>query len=320
MFPIGNAIQIEHDLRAIEFFAGLGGFSAAWPEVTVAAAFDIHQVAASVYAANFKHPFRVREIESIASSEIQALNANLWWLSPPCQPYTARGNQADIADPRARSLLHLIELISECLPEFIVLENVLGFAESVALKRLLDQLNRCHYHSQTLQLCPTQMGWPNKRPRFYLIAGRNRGIAPWRELPQYTCRVVDFLEPAAALQPIAPELQVDASTVSNKESALDRCDPDSDPDRPTACFASSYGRALFNSGSYLTLPSGGYRRFAPREVANLLGFPPTFRWPAETPTRVLWKLLGNSLSLPAIRYLLSHLPNGPDARLPFRRS
>ncbi len=314
----GNAIQPEHDLRAIEFFAGLGGFSAAWPEVTVAAAFDIHQVAASIYAANFAHPFRIREIESITSSEIQDLNANLWWMSPPCQPYTARGNQADIADPRARSLLHLIDLIPDCLPQFIMLENVLGFGDSIALTRLHEQLTRCQYQTQSIQLCPTQMNWPNKRPRFYLIASRDRVLAPWRELPQYACRVADLLETPAALQTHAPELQVDAEFIANKEAALDRCDPASDPNRPTACFASSYGRALLNSGSYLALPTGGYRRFAPREVANLLGFPSAFHWPAATPTRVLWKLLGNSLSLPAIRYLLSHLPNGPDSQLPRR--
>ena len=319
MFTISNVIQMDNRMRAIEFFAGLGGFSAAWPHVDVVAAFDIHQVAATVYAANFSHPFHVREIESIASSEVQALNANLWWMSPPCQPYTARGNQADIADPRARSLLHLIELIPECLPEFIVLENVLGFTASVALKRLLEQLHRNQYQTQTIQLCPTQMNWPNRRPRFYLIASRTRAITPWRELPQYTFRVSDFLEPTESLQAIASELQVDAQTIANQQSAMDRSDPIGEPHRPTACFASSYGRAALNSGSYLVLPGGGYRRFAPREIANLLGFPREFHWPAATPTRVLWKLFGNSLSLPAVRYLLSHLPEGPNPQLPLSR-
>ncbi len=321
MFPIGNAIPFDHNYRAIEFFAGLGGFAAAWPEVSIAAAFDIHQVAASIYSANFKHPYRVREIESIACSEIQALRANLWWLSPPCQPYTTRGNRADIEDPRARSFLHLLAMIPECLPEFIVLENVFGFAQSIAHSRLLDQLRQTNYRWQSLELCPTQMGWPNKRPRFYLIASRTQSLAAWREPPRYSYRVADFLEPGAALQGTAPELQVDAELVARIEPAMDRCDPASD--RPSACFASSYGRAAINSGSYLrltdgTLPAGAYRRFAPREVANLLGFPSRFSWASDIPARTLWKLLGNSLSLPAVRYLLSHLPGGPSARLPWR--
>ena len=110
MFPKDNHV----DFRAVEFFAGVGGFATAWPEVDLAAAIDIHRGAAEVYAANYQHPFWVREIQSIAIDELIALHANLWWMSPPCQPYTLRGQRRDVADPRAQSLLRLIDLIADC--------------------------------------------------------------------------------------------------------------------------------------------------------------------------------------------------------------
>ena len=315
MLPNCNVNQTENTNTAIEFFAGLGGFAAAWREVQIAASIDIHQTACRIHAANFDHPFWVREIESIAVEELLKLDANLWWMSPPCQPYTNRGKQADIADARARSFLHLIDLIAECAPEFIALENVRGFASSIACKRLLSQLQRCGYRWQSIELCPTEMDWPNRRPRFYLLASRRRPIVAWREPPRYHARLADFVEPEPQLQPSAPELEVDRAILTRIESAIDRCEVNDE--RPTACFASSYGRAQLNSGSYLRIDNHRYRRFSPREVARFLGFPATFALPGEIPTRSLWKLLGNSLSLPAVRYVLSHLPHGPSAELPW---
>lgn len=306
MFPKVNTV----DFRAIEFFAGVGGFATAWPEVKVAAAIDIHQDAATVYSANHPHPFWIREIESIAASELLSLDANLWWLSPPCQPYTTRGQQRDIADPRAQSFLHLIELLAICRPDFVLLENVRGFATSMAYARLTQQLDRCNYQWQTIELCPTEMGWPNKRPRFYLIASRQMDLASWRTKPSYSYRVSDLVDWQADTATMSQDLLLDQSKIRSIENGIDRCNPTSD--RPTACFGSSYGRVLLNSGSYLQMPNGAYRRFAPREISNLLGFPPNFKLPANCQTRTLWKLLGNSLSLPAVRYILSHLPCGPS--------
>ncbi len=315
MLPNCNVNQSENEVAAIEFFAGIGGFAAAWPEASITASIDIHQTAARVHSANFNHPFWVREIESIAVEELLKLDANLWWMSPPCQPYTKRGNQADTADARARSFLRLIDLIAECAPDFIALENVGGFANSIAREQLQKRLQHSGYRWQSIELCPTEMGWPNKRPRFYLLASRQRPIAAWRELPRYRLRLAELAELRHELQPAASELEIDSSTLSRIESAIDRCELNGE--RPTACFASSYGRVLLNSGSYLRVEANRYRRFSPREVANLLGFPATFKLPSDIPTRSLWKLLGNSLSLPAVRYILSHLPDGPTPELPW---
>ena len=301
--------------RAVEFFAGMGGFSTAWPEVDVAVGIDIHQRAAEVYTANNSHPFWIREIESISAEELLGLRANLWWMSPPCQPYTLRGLRRDVDDPRARSLLRLMDLIGACAPEFVVIENVLGFSVSTAHALLTKQLETYGYRWQSIELCPTQMNWPNKRPRFYLMASRGADLIPWRDLPVYSCRTADLIDSEVEIQVVATELLMNAATIAEIEEAIDRCDRNSA--RATACFASSYGRALLNSGSYLQLGAGRYRRFSPREVANLLGFPPHFILPPSLRTRELWKLLGNGLSLPAVRYVLSHLPGGPLARLPW---
>jgi DNA (cytosine-5)-methyltransferase 1 len=289
--------------RAIEFFAGIGGFATAWPKGNIVAAFDINQRAAEVYQANHPHPYKIREIETISLDELTQLAGNFWWMSPPCQPYTTRGKQRDIEDHRSRSLLRLIELIPHCVPDCIVLENVVGFVGSKAQLLLIEQLSRCGYRVQDVQLCPTELHWPNRRKRYYLIASMRHHPHPWKPKPVNQIALHEILE--KQIKDDTNELLIAHDAFAKIVGGTDRVSPESS--KPTACFASSYGRSLVRSGSYLEQRDGSYRRFTPREVASLMGYPPTFKLPGHLGNRELWKLLGNSLSIPAVKYVLSHL-------------
>jgi site-specific DNA-cytosine methylase len=287
----------------VEFFAGIGGFATAWPGCRVELAIDINQLAASTYRRNHSHPFLVTEIESLNSAYLNSYPADLWWLSPPCQPYTRRGRGRDLVDPRARSLVHLLTLIASCRPPRLALENVLGFAESKAFACLLETLNECGYRVQTLELCPTQLGWPNRRPRFYVLASQS-DLTPWRAITPTPVSLGQLGIPLEVV-PQDSDLWLRDDVYARFQPALDRVHA-CELQATTACFASSYGKALIRSGSYLH-DSGRYRRFTPREVARLLGYPDQFKLDLLSP-RQAWKLLGNSLSIPAIRFILSHFP------------
>ncbi|MCA9134081.1 MAG: DNA cytosine methyltransferase, partial [Planctomycetales bacterium] len=329
MQPLAAASPVvDSPWRVLELFAGIGGLAHAWPEVKVVAALDINTQAASVYRRSLSHPYQVREIESLSDELLGHYAANLWWLSPPCQPFTRRGQQRDVADRRTRGLQRIVEAIAACRPQAIGLENVVGFLGSRASERLLQCLADCGYQVAIRELCPSHLGWPNRRPRVYLLAARER-LRPWRAVPRYDCRLQDLLSPAAAVEPAAQhrpgesngtgdttgdstgdstggtteqELWLPTQYVEKYWSALDRIEVLSD-DACTACFAASYGKTLLHAGSYLRV-GNRYRRFSPREVARLLGFPDSLDL-AGVPTRAAWKLLGNSLSLPAVRYVLS---------------
>ena len=60
------------------------------------------------------------------------------------------------------------------------------------------------------------------------------------------------------------------------------------------------------SGSFLVTEQG-VRRFSPTEVGRLLGLPPTFQFPDGLSLEKRYKLLGNGLSIPVARWVLSHL-------------
>lgn len=285
-------------LRFIEFFAGIGGFAACCDVHEIVAAVDIDQVAKQVYEANFPHPYFNVSLESVDVEWLAAFGGNAWWLSPPCQPYSHRGRRRDREDPRSRGLENLLLMIPQLRPRWILLENVLGFATSDMFDLCRAILKEAGYVWQVLQVCPSEWGWPNRRPRFYLIA-TTAALPQWKSPPKFQLSWRDFVD-----KDFSQELLVDDSFLGKFRESLDRLTQERTHE-PAACFGSSYGVVSSGAGSYLEYETDCYRRFSPQEVLRLLGFPEHFQVEPAVALKKRWKLAGNSLSLPVVRYLLS---------------
>ncbi len=296
-------------IRALELFCGIGGFAAAIrDQVSVAAAVDINRNAIEVYRHNFTHPAVVATTESISDQRLEAWKPDLWWMSPPCQPFTHRGKRRDTQDSRASGFLRLLESFAKIQPTHLALENVPGFSGSRAHQRLRKLLDELGYDVFETLLCPTQLGFPNRRRRFYLVASREALQAPPIDLATWQ-PLSGFLDPNPS-----QELWVDPDLPARYPNALNVVDAN-DPAAVTACFTAAYGHSPVRSGSYLRTPQG-LRRFAPSEILRLLGFPEDFAFPDHLPLSTAWRLAGNSLSLPAVRQVLKALPS--MARSPAR--
>jgi DNA (cytosine-5)-methyltransferase 1 len=317
-------------MRVMEFYCGIGGFAAAAPGAEIVAAFDQSPLAIQVYRQNFSQTRVIQcNLETITTATLRACPADLWWLSPPCQPYTLRGNTRDLADPRALSFIHLISLLADLRPIYLGLENVIGFRHSQARGLLLQQLSRCNYQFQERLLCPTEIGIPSRRPRYYLSAsqlkpwtppnnnadhaGSSETLVPGLIPPGYTaefpsppdsCRkrmLAEYLDPNPS-----SGLEVNPDHQLRFSKGFRMLDPEN-PQAYTTCFTAGYGKSLMHAGSYLKW-KGNLRRFSPDEILRLLGFPDSFIWPPELSLRQRWHMAGNSLSVYAVREILRTSP------------
>ncbi len=302
-------------LRILELFSGLGGCAAALePAIEagvaeVVAALDINPVALTAYANNFAHSALPYNLETLPASRLRDWNADLWWLSPPCQPFTRRGLGEDDRDRRSRPLLALAKRLQEVQPRYVAVENVQGFEVSRCHETWLAALEASGYHFQETLLCPSDLGIPNRRQRYYLLASQEP-LSPWpspkergrggaaaprsRNLRRYLDDETD------------PTLEVDAEMLHRYRGALHIVEA-RESGAVTGCFTSAYGRSPVRSGSYLSTPLGA-RYFSPREILRLLGYPKSYRLPEELSRRQAWRLLGNSLSVPVVRHVLRTLP------------
>ncbi|KAI7834767.1 S-adenosyl-L-methionine-dependent methyltransferase [Kickxella alabastrina] len=163
--------------RVAEFYSGIGGMHFALKKANidsqVVRAFDINTVANDVYKHNFSNiPVMQRSIEALPMTMFEALRADLWTMSPPCQPYTRQGLQRGSEDMRAKSFLFIIELLAKLQkkPKYLLVENVAGFEKSDTRAVFLRQLVRVGYRFEEYLLNPLQLCYPNSRTRYYLLA------------------------------------------------------------------------------------------------------------------------------------------------------
>ncbi len=307
-------------IRALEFYCGIGGFAAAvsGTNVRVAAALDQSEPALAVYRLNFpRNGARQANLENVSLRQLESFRAGFWWLSPPCQPYTARGVRRDLDDPRATSFIRIMDVLSEMpgetLPFHLALENVAGFGDSDARRRLIEVLAGRGYRIQETFLCPTGLGIPMRRPRYYLAASR-KPLAPFRQPVAEKMRTLHHYIDAAYHQKTPEDLNVPGEVLERFGTGLRILDA-SDPKAYTTCFTSGYGRSIMHSGAYLRV-RGGVRRFSPEEILRLLDFPADFRFPEDMSLRKKWHLAGNSLSVAAVREVLKAFPEVAEEKRP----
>lgn len=174
-------------LKALEFFSGIGGLrlgldaairaieKTAGREICIeiAAAYDISTTANKVYEYNFRESPKCVSIEHLSLRQVDGV-ADIWLLSPPCQPYTRGGKKLDTRDGRARGFLCLLDLLERCTspPSFLFIENVRGFEASDTHGRLQEVLKIQNCTCREFLLSPTQIGIPNTRVRYYGLAAR----------------------------------------------------------------------------------------------------------------------------------------------------
>merc|ERR1712126_111373 len=178
--------MMEKPLRILEFYSGIGGMHYALSRTSVSfqvvGAFDINTSANFVYKHNFpKANLLQKNIEGLQVNYLEDLAADVWTMSPPCQPYTRQGKQEESRDARAQSFLTLLNILSAMTkpPRYLFVENVKGFECSDTRNLLVATLRTCGYSYQEFLLSPTDLGVPNSRTRYYLVAKiSSLGFAP----------------------------------------------------------------------------------------------------------------------------------------------
>ena len=140
-------------------------------------------------------------------------------MSPPCQPYTRIGLQQGSGDARAKSFLHLLNVLGEMQhkPKYILVENVKGFEESDSRELLVDKLVHCDYTFQEFLLTPLQLGIPNSRMRYYLLAK----LKPFKFAQPVTGTIINTIPLSAHMSQEFVDTRDEESLVDQSKTPID---------------------------------------------------------------------------------------------------
>jgi DNA (cytosine-5)-methyltransferase 1 len=289
-------------IKALELFSGIGAFAeaAGKTDVNVIAAFDQDPRANATYELNHGLKPSARNLDTITSKELPS--ADLWWMSPPCQPYSVRGNQKGLNDPRSRSFVNLMGHLKDHRPSVFMLENVAGFLDSDAHRMAAENLRSLGYEIHVIERSPTDFGVPMRRPRIYLVATTD-GVTftAGNEKTTKTILLEDFVNDS-----FTEELIVSKQDFDKYGRSLHIVKPGQDEAYAT-CFTSGYWKSFKSSGTFIELENEVIRRFSPEEIVALMGFSATFAFPDHLSLQAKLQLAGNTVDVRAIEYMLNGL-------------
>lgn len=292
---MSKSIEITKEIKALELYCGIGGFAKACEnlDVHIVQAYDQNDSALKTYNTNFSHNATKFNLEKFDETHLE--NIDFLWMSPPCQPYTRKGVKKELDDKRTDSFKTILKAISKNPPLHVGVENVEGFKDSSGRDLLVGTLKNVGYYINETLLCPSQLGIPNRRMRYYLVAS----LKPLKPIEKSsTCKELkEFLQ-----EPNEPFL-IPNDKLEKFKNGFRIINAD-EKDAYTTCFTSSYSKAWMHSGAYLACKNG-VRLFEPNEIANIMGFGNEFIFPKELTKRQSYKLIGNSLSVYALTSILT---------------
>jgi len=316
--------------KFIDLFAGIGGFHLAMEsaglECVFASEWDRH--AARVYENNFgmKPHGDINQIDEEQVPEHDVLCGGF-----PCQAFSISGKRRGFDDTRGTLFFELARIAKARQPKVMFMENVRNFAQhddGKTLETVLATLDEIGYTVFHQVVNAAELGFPTARRRIYLVAFRkDLGVDPEHgfKFPKPA--------PASARQPLKNYLQ-------SKKDALDQVRPlenvnliakKADPkaierrlkrrpgspvrigivgnggqgervysaEGPAITFSAYGGGIASKTGAYWI--NGLARKLTPRECANVMGFPKTFKI-TQRPQQA-YKQFGNSVVVGVLKLI-----------------
>ena len=177
-------------IKAIDFFCGAGGLTRGLLDagIKVLAGVDNDERLKGTYTHNNKPSrFINKDIDAIEIHElreelgIQSEDTTLYAACTPCQPFSTLSRQNWKDDNRKILLLTFAEIVKECPPDFILVENVPGLNNGSGkeiYKEFKNILKKCGFSNRAADLLDAKhFGVPQTRKRFILLASKEGSIS-----------------------------------------------------------------------------------------------------------------------------------------------
>lgn len=254
-----------------------------------------------------------RDVRELDADDLTPKSAPFGWTpdllagGPPCQPWSSAGSQRGLRDPRGQLIGHMLRLVGELQPKYVLFENVRGLVTArgktgrpgEVLESIQKDLHETHgYVSRIATLNAADFGAAQRRVRLILIATKEYGLPlfpppthdraaadgrlPWITLRHALSRISptnrdEFVYPsgdrAHALRSLEPGkgLKTGGRVMTNRPGGHWGYRQDSflaDLEAPSRTVRAA------STPDWIRLDGEDMRRLTWRECAMLQGFPP----------------------------------------------
>jgi DNA (cytosine-5)-methyltransferase 1 len=302
-----------------ELFAGIGGISLGFKQVGFIPIWsnDIDEKTCVTYKNNFPVGVNVinKDIKCLDCSTLSAVNVLLAGF--PCQAFSIAGNRMGFRDVRGNVFFDLFRFIRFLMPEVVFLENVknlLSHDKGKTFSVICDLFKGIGYFIRYKVMNTFEYSnLPQNRERIYIVCFKNKQAYFNFDFPDKvvnTKPVSSFLEKNVSegfyyyrskyydklkQEILAPGFVYQWRRVYLRKNVKGLC-----PTLTANMGMGGHNVPLIHDGI-------GIRKFTPRECARLQGFPDSFVFPSVFSNSVLYKQIGNSVSVPVIVAIASKI-------------
>lgn len=166
-------------IEAIDLFCGAGGLSygLGQAKIKVVAGIDIDPVCKYPYEKNTRAQFIEADVSTLKGSKLKKLYSKgairLLAGCAPCQPFSTLAHTNKNVDEVKWSLLNeFARLVGEIKPELITMENVPRVTRHSPYEEFIKTLEGLGYHVDAKRIRCADLGIPQERRRFVLVASK----------------------------------------------------------------------------------------------------------------------------------------------------
>lgn len=281
-FTEPNEKHLVDKISYIDLFCGIGGFRYACNKTLdkfgikgeCVFSSDIDVYARESYKANFGE-YPTGDITKINEKDIP--NHDLLFGGFPCQPFSIIGLGKGFDDTRGTLFFDIARILKEKKPKAFVLENVkrlVGHNNGRTFATIMKVLKELGYFVDYKIINALDCGLPQKRERVVIVGARKPFNMSWPDKVQNGKTLNDILENDV------PAKYYASKTIVEKRKAMHQSKYDISvwhENKAGNISSYPYSCALRAGASYNYLLVNGERRFTPRELLRLQGFPDTFK-------------------------------------------
>jgi len=301
----------------VDLFAGIGGTRIAFERQGGNCVYTCEKAeeAREAYTRHFNDDIEGKDIKDVDTNEIPDHDVLLaCW---PCPSFSRIGDREGLKDDRGSLFYHILKVLEEKQPTVFFLENVKNVKimdDGKIFEAITNALNGLGYSLDDQVLNALDFGLPQSRERLIIVGTRTDDEL---SLPS---RSSAALQTESAQRAALDEVLVQdppEKFVASKKIQSDRqesVDFSGETPSPSVWYENRAGRitlrpyanSLRASASWNYQLVDGYRRFTPREMLRLQGFPEEFEITKTNESRAR-QLTGNSIPVPMVEAVAGEL-------------
>jgi DNA (cytosine-5)-methyltransferase 1 len=315
-------------IKVASFFCGCGGMDLGligdfsflenhYPKqpFKIVYAVDNDTYCADIYNDNFNHKCLVSDVREIIKSELP--DHDLLIGGFPCQSFSISAQnppRLGYKDSKGKLFFEMIEVLNEKKPRFFIAENVKGILSAnkkQAFPMIINEFEKAGYKVKFKLLNSSHFGIPQKRERVFIVGFRDNQDYQRYSFPSPVTlngnmvKLKEVLDKRANVNEkwFFSQRAVDGMLRVKHKMNKGR---NQNIEQPCNTISSHLSKVSLNSTDPVLMVESRYRRFTPREAANIQSFPSDFKLNAVSENRQ-YRAVGNAVPPVMMWYLAESL-------------